>query len=160
MIKNIFIAIKAYGGTFKLISQLGLWKYFGVPIAISFITAVIIGFSAWGLGDNIGSFISRIWFWEWGATTFRAISDVIGALVVIAIGLILYKHIVMALSAPFMSPVSEKIEAHLVGTNHQHRQTSNASQLWRGIRINVRNLLMELLLTIPNTRNKGPDVVA
>ncbi|MCH2489966.1 MAG: EI24 domain-containing protein [Flavobacteriales bacterium] len=149
MIKNIFIAIKAYGGTFKLISQLGLWKYFGVPIAISFITAVIIGFSAWGLGDNIGSFISRIWFWEWGATTFRAISDVIGALVVIAIGLILYKHIIMALSAPFMSPVSEKIEAHLVGTNHQHRQTSNASQLWRGIRINVRNLLMELLLTIP-----------
>ena len=26
----------------------------------------------------------------------------------IAIGLILYKHIIMALSAPFMSPVSEK----------------------------------------------------
>ena len=56
----------------------------------------------------------------------------------------------MALSAPFMSPVSEKIETHLLGTqNHNHRKTSFSQQLWRGIRINVRNLLMELLLTIP-----------
>ncbi len=149
MIKNILKGIKAYAGTFKLINKLGLWKYFGVPMAISFFTAVLIGFSAWGLSDNLGAFISKIWFWEWGAQTFRAISDFIGALIIIALGLIVYRHIVMALSAPFMSPVSEKIEKHLFGTNHSHRNTSNAEQLLRGIRINVRNLLMELLLTIP-----------
>ncbi|MDP2687265.1 MAG: EI24 domain-containing protein [Aequorivita sp.] len=149
MIKNILKGIKAYAGTFKLISKLGLWKYFVVPMAISFFTAVLIGFSAWGLSDNLGSFISKIWFWEWGSETFRTISDFIGALIIIALGIILYRHIVMALSAPFMSPVSEKIEKHLYGINHSHRKTSNAEQLWRGIRINVRNLLMELLLTIP-----------
>ena len=149
MIKNILRGIKAYAGTFKLIGQLGLWKYFGVPMAISFFTAVAIGFSAWGLSDNLGSIISKIWFWEWGAQTFRTISDFIGALIIIALGLILYRHIVMALSAPFMSPVSEKIEKHLFGENHSHRNTSNAEQLWRGVRINVRNLLMELLLSIP-----------
>jgi CysZ protein len=58
----------------------------------------------------------------------------------------------MALSAPFMSPVSEKIEIHLLGEesklSDQHRNTSFHQQLWRGIRINVRNLLMELWLTI------------
>lgn len=149
MLKNIFKAIKAYGGTFGLIGKLGLWKYFAVPMAISFFTAVLIGFSAWGLGDNLGNFISKIWFWEWGAETFRAISDFIGTLIIIALGIILYRHIVMALSAPFMSPVSEKIEKHLYGINHSHRKTSNTEQLLRGIRINVRNLLMELLLTIP-----------
>lgn len=149
MIKNILKGIKAYAGTFKLINKLGLWKYFGVPMAISFFTAVLIGFSAWGLSDNLGGFISKIWFWEWGSETFRSISDFIGALIIIALGIILYRHIVMALSAPFMSPVSEKIEKHLFGANHSHRNTSNAEQLLRGIRINVRNLLMELLLTIP-----------
>lgn len=149
MIKNIFRGIKAYGETFKLINKLRLWKYFGVPMAISFFTALLIGFASWGLSDNIGSFISKIWFWEWGSETFRAISDFIGALIIIAIGLILYKHIVMALSAPFMSPVSEKIEKHLLGENHHHRETTNTEQLWRGIRINVRNLLMELLFTVP-----------
>lgn len=149
MLKNIFKGIKAYAGTFKLISTLGLWKYFGIPMLISILTAVLIGFAAWGLSDNIGAFISKIWFWEWGSETFRKISDVIGAITIVAIGLILYKHIVMALSAPFMSPVSEKIEIHLLGGEHSHRNTTNAAQLWRGIRINLRNLGMELLLTIP-----------
>lgn len=149
MIKNILKAIKAYAGTFKLINKLSLWKYFAIPMAISFFTAVLIGFSAWGLSDNLGAFISKIWYWEWGAETFRIISNFIGALIIIAVGLILYRHIVMALSSPFMSPVSEKIEKHLYGINHYHRKTSNAEQLWRGIRINVRNLLRELLLTIP-----------
>ncbi len=152
MIKNILKGIQAYEGTFKLINKLGLWKYFGVPMAISFFTAVLIGFSAWGLSDNLGAFISKIWFWEWGAETFRTISEFIGGLIIIALGLILYRHIVMALSAPFMSPVSEKIEKHLYGihqSSHSHRNTTNAGQLWRGVRINARNLIMELLLTIP-----------
>ena len=149
MIKNILKGIRAYAGTFKLINKLGLWKYFGVPMAISFFTAVSIGFFAWGLSDNLGAFISKIWFWEWGAETFRTISDFIGALIIIALGLMVYRHIVMALSAPFMSPVSEKIEKHLYGINHSHRNTTNASQLWRGVRINVRNLLLEIMFTIP-----------
>ena len=56
----------------------------------------------------------------------------------------------MAFSAPFMSPVSEKIEAHLTGVPaHSNRNTSFKEQLWRGIRINFRNLVKELLITIP-----------
>ncbi len=149
MIKNILKGIKAYAGTFELINKLGLWKYFAVPMAISFFTAVLIGFAAWGLSDNLGAFISKIWVWEWGAETFRTISEFIGALIIIALGLIIYRHLVMALSAPFMSPVSEKIEKHLFGIDHAHRNTSNASQLWRGVRINVRNLVRELLISIP-----------
>lgn len=149
MVKNILKGIQAYAGTFGLISKLGLWKYFGVPMAISFFTAVLIGFSAWGLSDNLGAFIAKMWFWEWGAATFRTISNFIGALIIIALGIILYRHIVMALSAPFMSPVSEKIEKHFYGQTHSRRNTTNAAQLWRGIRINLRNLLMELLWTVP-----------
>lgn len=150
MFRNILKGIQAYSGALALISKLKLWKYFAIPIAISVITATIIGFSAYGLSDNIGRFVARIWIWDWGKETFTAISTFIGAIVIIAIGLILYKHIIMALSAPFMSPVSEKIETHLTGVeSHQHRNTTFKEQLWRGIRINVRNLGKELLITIP-----------
>lgn len=149
MIKNIFSGIRAYGGTFKLINKLGLWKYFGIPMLISLLTFLIIGFSAYGLGDNVGALISKAWIWETGSETFRKIGNVIGGVLIIALGLIVYKHVVMALSAPFMSPVSEKIEQHLLGTDHVHRDTTFAQQLWRGVRINVRNLLMEILFTIP-----------
>ena len=121
-----------------------------IPIIISIITASIIALSAYGLSDNIGNFIARVWPWDFGKDTFTWISTFIGVIVVVAIGLILYKHIIMALSAPFMSPVSEKIEAHLTGVErHNHRPTSFKEQLWRGIRINVRNLGKELLITVP-----------
>ena len=149
MFKNIFRGIRAYGGSFQLISKLGLWKYFGVPILISILTFVLVGFTAYGLSDNIGGFIAKAWVWEWGSETFRSISNFFGGLLIVVIGFILYKHIIMALSAPFMSPVSEKIEAHLLGEAYEHRNTKFSAQLWRGIRINVRNLFMELLFTIP-----------
>lgn len=149
MIKNIIKGINAYAGTFKLISKLGLWKYFGIPMFISFGIAILVGISAWGFSDNLGRAITKIWIWEWGAETFETISTFFGGLIIIILGLILYKHIVLALSAPFMGPVSGKIEAYITGQAPKHRNTSGLSQLWRGIRINVRNLVMELLLTIP-----------
>ncbi|MDX1461773.1 MAG: EI24 domain-containing protein [Marinirhabdus sp.] len=149
MIKNVFRGISAYAGSLQLIRQLGLWKYFAVPILISVFTAVIIGLLAWSLNDNLGNFISKIWAFEWGAETFRTVSNFMGGIIIVAIGLVLYKHIILALSAPFMSPVSEKIEKHLLGAHYLHRDTSNAAQLWRGVRINTRNLLMEFLFTIP-----------
>lgn len=150
MINNILKGIQAYTGALALISKLKLWKYFLIPIIISVITASLIALSAYGLSDNIGNFIARIWPWDFGKDTFTSISTFIGVIVVLAIGLILYKHIIMAFSAPFMSPVSEKIEAHLTGVQrHDHRKTSFKEQLWRGIRINFRNLGKELLITMP-----------
>ncbi|MFC4722958.1 EI24 domain-containing protein [Geojedonia litorea] len=152
MLNNIISGIKPYFGAFSLISKLKLWKYFAIPILISVFTAIVIGVSAYGLSDNIVDFVTSLfpsWHLEPDSWMFK-ILEFISGLFIIAIGLIIYKHIIMALSAPFMSPVSEKIEAHLIGhEKSQHRNTSFKAQLWRGIRINVRNLSIELLLTIP-----------
>jgi len=150
MFKNIINGVKAYFGAFGLISKLGLWKYFGIPILISVITGITIFGLAYFFSSTVGLYISKVWMWEWGAEVFRTISTYIGGLVILVLGLIVYKHTVMALSAPFMSPVSEKIEHHLLGkTEHNHRNTSFRQQLSRGIRINVRNLARELLFMIP-----------
>ena len=150
MIKNIILGIKEYGGAFALISKLKLWRYFAIPILISVVTAIFIGVEAYVLSDNVGAYIAKVWVWEFGKETFISISNFIGGLFVLIIGLILYKHIIMALSAPFMTPVSEKIEQHLYGDlKHLHRKTTNTDQLIRGIRINIRNLGKELLITLP-----------
>lgn len=150
MIKNITIGIKAYIGSFALISKLKLWKYFFIPIIISVVTGLIIMVSAWGLSDNLGAYIANIWPWEFGKDTFTGFSSLVGGALIVILGLMLYKHIVMAFSAPFMSPVSEKIEAHLTGIEkHSHRKTTFKEQLVRGIRINIRNLFKSLLYSIP-----------
>jgi CysZ protein len=117
---------------------------------ISILTAAVIGLIAYGLSDSIGQYLARIWIWDLGKETFTAFTSFLGAIFVLVIGLILYKHIILALSAPFMSAVSEKIEIHINGSlKHNHRKTTFQEQLWRGIRINVRNLGKELLITIP-----------
>lgn len=149
MVKGILNGLKTYSKSFGLISKLGLWKYFAIPMLISFLTAIIIGLLAWGFSDNLGHWIEQIWPWETGKHAFFIFAEIVSALLIIAIGLILYKHIIMALSAPFMSPVSEKIEAHLKGTHHTHRDTNFQEQLVRGVRINLRNLSVELLITLP-----------
>jgi CysZ protein len=146
MIKNILSGISAYAGAFSLISRLKLGKYFVIPIVISVLTATIIGFTAYGLSDTIGQFLAKIWIWDWGKETVTTIASFVGAIFVLVIGLIIYKHIILALSAPFMSAVSEKIEIHVNGSlKVNHRKTTFQQQLWRGIRINSRNLVKDLL---------------
>ena len=149
MIQNLLKGIQAYYGAFHLISKLKLWRYFIIPITISVLTATSIVILAYNLSDDIGHYISSFWKWEFGKSAFEMISTFFSGLLIVVIGLILYKHIVMALSAPFMSPVSEKIEAHLSEKKHEHRKTSFQEQLIRGIRINLRNLFRELFFTLP-----------
>ncbi|RZS99167.1 EI24 domain-containing protein [Aquimarina brevivitae] len=150
MFKNIGKGIKAYFGAFGLLSKLKLWKYFGIPILISLLTGIFFFSMAYVFSDNLGAYIAKIWMWDWGSETFLVISNWIAGLFIIAIGLVLYKHIVLALSAPFMSPVSEKVEAHILGTKAPKSEHSSFGKLLiRGIRINGRNLLKELLFVIP-----------
>ena len=148
MIQDIINGIKAYFQAFGLISKLKLWKYFAIPILISVVTAIVIGSISYGFSDNLGGYIANFWKWDFGKSTVTFLSAFISGLLLITIGLVLYKHIIMALSAPFMSPVSEKIEQHLTGTKSHNNSTTFTQQLVRGIRINIRNLAKELLFTI------------
>ncbi|GAB4154196.1 MAG: hypothetical protein Tsb0033_01840 [Winogradskyella sp.] len=150
MIQNIFRGLQVYTGAYGLISKLKLWKYFVIPVIISIVVFTMIFVSAYGLSDNLGEWMAGIWVWETGKATFTTISTFIGGIVIFAIGLILYKHIIMALSSPFMSPVSEKIEAYFTGKPAKNYVSTNFSkQLVRGIRIGLRNLSKELLYTLP-----------
>ncbi len=150
MIQDIYRGLQVYTGAYGLISKLKLWKYFVIPVIISVIVFVMIFVSAYGLSDNLGEWMAGIWIWETGKATFTAISTFIAGIIIFAIGLILYKHIIMALSSPFMSPVSEKIEAYFTGKPAKNYVSTNfGKQLVRGIRIGLRNLSKELLYTLP-----------
>ncbi|WP_366521586.1 EI24 domain-containing protein [uncultured Polaribacter sp.] len=150
MLNGIVLGIQGYVGAFALIAKLKLWKFFAIPVLISLITAVSIGLFAYGLSDDIGEFIAKFWMWNWGKETINRIASFIALVVVLIIGVIVYKHIILALSSPFMSPVSEKIEIHINGSLQQNiTKKTFQEQLWRGVRISGRNLVKELLITLP-----------
>lgn len=150
MLKDITNGIQAYREALELLSKLKLWKYFVIPIIISIVTFASIFIAAYAFSDNLGAWIAQIWSWDWGKDTFSSLSNWLAGTLIIVIGIISYKQIILAVSAPFMSPVSEKIEAHLIGDNakHQHRNTSFQEQLIRGLKINIRNLFRELFASI------------
>lgn len=149
MIQGIAKGIQAYLGTFKLISKLKLWRFFAIPMLVSLAVAIVIGGFSYVLSDNIGGFISGFWIWEFGKETVETISNVFGGLLVLTLGFILFKHIILALSAPFMGPISKKIEEHFVGKIEESEESSSMEMLVRGMKISIRNLGRELILTIP-----------
>jgi len=147
MLTNIFEGIRAYFSAFELLNKLKLWRYFAIPVLISIVTAVIVVALAYILSDNIGDQIYHLWIFSWGKEVVSAISNFIGGALVIVFGVVIYRHIIMAFSAPFMSPVSEKIEKYYLGKVHTDAKFSIT--LARALRINVRNLFKEILFIIP-----------
>jgi CysZ protein len=150
MIRNFFAGISAYGRAVSLISTMHLWSYFLVPAVISIVLAGIIFSIAWYLGDDVGRWISDLYPWEAGQQTVQKISIFIGSLLLAAIGLILYKNLVMALASPFMSKLSERIEKRSEFYAHEAPYSSARilKEIVRGLRIALRNISREIFFTI------------
>lgn len=149
MIKAVFKGCAAYFEAYEIITRLKLWKFFAIPMLISLVVFLLIVFVSYAFSDAIGSYIASFWTWDFGKETFNTISRVFSGLLIVLIGFITFKHIVMALSAPFMGPISKKIEDDFRGVVSQVKTTSSSDLLRRGIKISSRNLLRELLLSIP-----------
>jgi CysZ protein len=146
--KDFKTAISDYGQGMKLLSELKLWRFTLIPAIIAVVLATIIIALAYYMAPSIGAYISDFWpfsFWE---NAIKSISNFLGGALIIIVGFMVFKHAVMAFSSPFMSPISERIEAHMTKREAKSK-LSMRTTLLRSIRINFRNLLMELMLTIP-----------
>lgn len=149
MVNDFFDGLKAYGEAFRLISKLGLWGYTILPAMITLAIMAGIGFTAYGLSDNVGNFLVSWWRWDWGADTAAAISTWIGGFLVAILGILFLKYIVIIVVSPFMSILSEKVASRITGKVSPVRFTiTNAiSDIIRGIKISLRNLIRELFFT-------------
>ena len=149
MISNLIDGLKAYLEAYQVISRLKLWRFFMIPMLISvliFLNIVLVSIS---FSDEIGLYISSFWSWDFGKETINTVSMILGGIILISLGLILFKHLVMILSAPFMGPISKKIEDDFTGVTLQTQVSSPLTLVFRSIKISSRNLFRELLLSIP-----------
>ena len=149
MLKGVYQGCTAYSEVYEIISRLKLWKFFVIPMLISFLVFSMILVVSFSLSNSIGSYIASFWSWDFGQETIHAISRFFGGLLIIIFGFISFKHIIMVLSAPFMGPISKIIEDDINGVVSQVKTSTPSGLLMRGIRISLRNLLRELVLSIP-----------
>lgn len=150
MITGFVNGILAYVQAFRLISKLKLWGYVLIPGLISLLLGSLIGISVWNLSDNIGGFLVALYPFEWGLSIVSSIASVFGGVLMAGSGLLLYKHAILILSAPFMSPLSEKVENHLRGRSHTINFSipQMLSDLIRGGKIALRNITREVFYMV------------
>ncbi len=148
--KNFFAGISAYGKALQLISELRLWGYVIVPGIISLLLGAGIIWGAIGVSDDVGSWLISFYPWEWGRGVIEKIANVFGGLLVAALGLILFKNLVIAFASPIMSPLSEKVEKALSNQPPEIKFTFKQviSDIIRGIRISIWLIVRELFFTL------------
>ena len=147
--KGFFAGIFSYIRALKIISKHRLWSYFLLPGLISILLGGLIFSTAYGFSDDIGNLLVEWYPWEYGKVAILEAGTWLSGLLIGALGLILYKNIVIMVAAPFMSPLSEKVEEIITGENYgsNFRARSFVRDLWRGVRIGIRNIVRELFFT-------------
>ena len=142
---------RAYSRALSLIGQLRLWNYLAIPALLGLLLAFGTGGLAWEYSTQLGD-----WFLsftpDWGGSFLEGLSQVLSAVLILALGIMLFKHLLLVVVSPFMSPLSERVERYLKGDTTPPPPFSPsrfAGDLIRGLRIALRNVFWELLFSLP-----------
>lgn len=140
-----------YAAAVRHITKYRMWGYILLPGLLTAAIGLGIFSLAWGLSDNVGDWLDNLWRWDWGREAVAAVARVFGGLLVLLAGLLVFKQLIMVLLAPFMSLLSEKVERQLRGEKAVEIPFTVSrviSDIIRGLRIALRNLIRELSATI------------
>ncbi len=150
MFTDYFAGITSYFKAFQLIGKLRLWKFVMVPGILSLLLGGGIGWTAMRQSERLGNFLVSWYPWDKGIDFISGIAIWVGGFLIVVLGLILYKHLVMVLVSPFMSPLSERVERHLSGNEGRAYQGFQMGQaikdVLRGLTLAIRNIIRELFL--------------
>ena len=140
--------IFAYFQAFRIISEMRLWKYMLIPGIISLLLGAGIAASAYAFSDDLADWLIHWYPFETGLNALMPIAWIIAIVLIVTSGLIIYKHTVMVLASPFMTPLAQKVEDNLLGVSNpfygfSFRQA--AKDIFRGLHIALRNIIRELL---------------
>jgi CysZ protein len=151
MLKDFKDGISAYTEAFSIISRQKLWGYVMVPGFLSIAYGIVVVLLSQLFSGNITDLVAARYPWEWGADLVRRLAGFISTVIIFAGALMAYKYVILVLVAPFMSPLSEKVESYLRGGEKASVPFSVSRmtrELIRGLRVSLRNIIRELLLTL------------
>ena len=140
--------IISYGKAYQLIARHKLWYYMVVPGIASVILGLSIIYSAYLLSDNVTALLTAVYpeTW-WGASIVANIASVFSWILLGITGILGYRIILMALVAPFMSPLAARIQSEITGVpvyDPPFLSSTNFRLLLRGAALSLRNILKEL----------------
>lgn len=149
MIKDLSTAVSSYIVALKYIFRLRYLKYLVLSGVLSFGIGSIIFGGIWKYSDNLGDWLSSFYVWEFGKSFINTLTDWAVWLILLIVAAMLFRYIVLLITAPILSMLSESLENEI--TNQQQAKLSIGAHLEsysRGIKISLRNITKEILLTL------------
>ena len=150
MISGFLNGVYAYAHAFRFVFKHRLWGYVLVPGLISLLLGIAIFGTAWSVSDNIAAWLIDWYPWERGRDAVEVTVQIFGGLSVAVLGLVVFKHLVLAVSSPVMSLLSEKVERIINGKSPDIPFTfaQISKDTIRGLSLALRNIIRELFYTV------------
>ncbi|MBK9070095.1 MAG: EI24 domain-containing protein [Myxococcales bacterium] len=143
--------ILSYAEALKLVSRLRLWWYLIVPAVASAALGIGIFAGALALADDAARTMLAWAPWARDVPLIGVVAQMLGLLLMLGLGLIFFKQMVMAICAPVMSPLAQRVQRHLAGTTDDtsFSLARAAKELARGLAMATRNIVMEAFFFLP-----------
>jgi CysZ protein len=145
---GVFSYAKAWG----IIRDYRLWSYVLVPGLVSIILGSAIAFFAYQTAGAFSLYITDLYPEEWfGYSIFTKIAGIFSWLILGFSGLLSFRILLMAIVAPFMSPLAARVQGIVSGKDVYDPpffSFTNFRLILRGILLSLRNVMKELFYII------------
>lgn len=133
----------------KVLSKYKLWSFTIIPFVLSILLFTITFGAAWSFADSLGDWLFGWYKWEFGQGFIDKAENWVGGFIILAFALLTFKYLLLILISPFMSLLSERMEDRMYGEKEVPFKMSRfLADFARGVRISLRNIFKELLLTL------------
>lgn len=159
-LRSFFNAIGVWFGSWKFIFHNGLAHFFLYPIIISIVLSMGAIVLIKLFVDFIMGYVNSYFqyepldqgLWQNLRTVFSDIGKYTTAFIIFILTFYLFnrvrKYLVLALMSPIMALLSERTDEILSGASFPFNKTQFIRDIFRGILLAVRNLFLELFLTL------------
>lgn len=152
-LQHFRIAVASYGKAFRFITHHRLWGYVLIPAAVyllvysglfillfSYTTLLSDPLSHWVHADTVQG--------AWGDFLRGALRWLVRILLFF-VYFKLFRYLILILSSPALALMAERTQEILTDTSLPFNRQQFVKDVWRGIRLSFRNLLVEWLVTLP-----------
>jgi len=147
MIAQFFDGLIAYFRALSFISKRGVGKYFIYSGLIGLVLFAVCGYIVYEISPLLSGLIQSLSPWD--IDIDFGITNVFSVIISSVAFLSIFKYLMLIATAPLMSALSERVEQEITGYKTDRGVIVNIlPDLLRSLRVNVRNIVRELFLTV------------
>jgi CysZ protein len=156
MLKEIIIAIQAYGKAHRFIRGHKLWRWIIIPGLLYMLLFIVSMYLFWNTATGAVSYLNNItglraWLERMNSgwiSFLVSFGELILTLLLLLFYFSLFKYLWLIIGSPLFAWLSEKTEALIEEKEYPFNFKQFVKDVWRGIRLAVRNTLWQTVYTV------------